>query len=467
MVKKCLKVIKDFYEKDLKEGEVHDYFEGKLKVINLDYKNQYGEFILCEYVFEEYEVKDSDDKWIEKHGVKPNKNNPYEIVGAIHIPGYRNLLGGIGFFVKNKLLNEVIGMSYTQAWNLILNEGTVNAEASASSCGNFYTRLISTIEDLPELDSHYWKINAFDEKGKPYSTFTKEAVKELKKSYQHTIRNRVSNQIKQLPFSNSKINTQDIEKLKNMITESEKIVVLTGAGISTMSGIPDYRSAAEGLWMKNPSVLNDLNQMTFEKDAKQFWNSFYLLLKETFSSIMPFPIHDALLVTIKAISPNEGHKFCSLLKSNYNKDVTIITQNVDGLHQKAGSQNVIEMHGNIHECTCPNCKESYVLTEILKENSIPLCERCTVPLRPNVVFYGDQVMNYNKALNKVGEADLIIIAGTTLQVYPFNQLVNYNKNAKTVLINGGPKVGDEINFDLELYGNISGITRVVMKEEGK
>ena len=179
-----LKVLDDFYLKEFKEGDIVPRFEGKYKILNMNYQNDYGTFILCHLVEEQDDSK-NESRWICEKGVLVNDDNPYEIVGSIHIPNYRNLLAGPGFFVKNHQNNAICGFSYNETWNLLFQYGARNAEASKSRSGQFQTRLIDTIDELPSLDSHYWKIPAYNENGEPFAPFSKRALREVEKAIKY------------------------------------------------------------------------------------------------------------------------------------------------------------------------------------------------------------------------------------------------------------------------------------------
>lgn len=251
---------------------------------------------------------------------------------------------------------------------------------------------------------------------------------------------------------------EEINEVANLIERAQKIVVLTGAGMSTNSGIPDYRSSADSIWRKHPTVLTRLNQASFVQNPSDFWEAFYYLIEVSLAELVPFPTHDAVIATIRALQPNGGHRFFAWLETNLNKEITIVTQNVDGLHQQAGSKTVISMHGNIFECVCPNCSATYSLLNVIKKEHLPRCE-CGYVLRPNVVFFGDEVHHYIQAKEEVQPGDLIMVVGTSLKVYPFNQLV-YEKrdDAPLVLINGSP-VEEKVGFDHRIYGDIEQICR--------
>jgi len=465
MVKHVLKVKEDFYQKDIKEGDVIRIFGGSLKVVDLHYQNENGVFILCEYD-EKHPDPTLNDKWNTKTGVGAEKTNQYEIIGTIHVPDYRNLLAGIGFYVKNHEVNEVLGLSYEQTWNLVFHEGCRNAVATSSHYQNFHTKLIDSVEGLPAFDSCYWNIPAYDSNGTAFASLTKEALKRLEKGIKHVVEQRVRERVADRGRVLTEVALAEVTRISEEIKKSEKIVVLTGAGISTNSGIPDYRSSVESMWQKNPRVLEQLHQQAFEKNPRAFWNAFYQLIEESVGSLMPFCNEEALIATMKAIKHNDGHQFFAWIEEKLQKNVTVVTQNVDGLHTRAGSSSVIEMHGNIQECVCSECRRGFWLTNVLKKNHVPTCG-CGGVLRPDVVFFGDSVHDYECAVEALQEADLLIVAGTSLQVYPFNQLL-YEKNdqAKVILINQTP-VDGEFTFDHAAYGDLSVICKKVKELLGE
>ncbi|MCM3363760.1 SIR2 family NAD-dependent protein deacylase [Niallia sp. Sow4_A1] len=433
MGKKILKVLDDFYQKTMAEGDEIHLMEGKIKILDLNFKNEFGNFILCEYIDQESNEEDPKDK-IVNLGHLAHSNHTFEIVGTIHVPGYRNLLAGIGFYVYHRNSKVTKGYSFQETWDIVYRYGATNAMASSSQSGIFFSKLIDSVEGLPSLDSFYWKKNAYDENGKPYAPLSKKAEIELRRGMRYAARSLINDSIRKT--YSPPTNLKQIEKLATMIRDAKKITVLAGAGLSTNSGIPDYRSPSLGLWKKNPAILQDLNEETFLNDPYAFWGSFYTLLQSSLQHVTPFLNHEALVATIQAIEPNQGHRFFSWLEKDMGKDITIITQNVDGLSQKAGNIHVIEMHGNIFTCSCPSCDKSYELSQLLKEKRIPTCS-CETVLRPNVVFFGDQVHDFEMAQKAVSDADLVLAVGTSLQVSPFNQLPNYLENeAKFVLING-------------------------------
>ncbi|MCM3763824.1 Sir2 family NAD-dependent protein deacetylase [Neobacillus niacini] len=453
MPRKVLWVKEDFYKR---EGDIVSRFEGKYKIIDMKHQNRYGEFILCEYM----EEKQATPGWQRVAGVASSSENSYEILGVIDAPGYRNLLGGIGYYIKDARTQGIKGVSYHEAWNLIFQNGATNAIASKSQSGSVSTRLLDTINELPSLDSQFWKIPAYHPDGTPFAPLSEQAKIELKKGLTYAVRSLARDVVSEIRID-SEIDESSVSQFEQFIEQAKVITVLTGAGISTMSGIPDYRTAAVGMWKKDPSILEDLNEMAFQANPVRFWARMYELLVETLNPIMPFKNHESLLAAIEGIEPNQGHRFFRWLEQ-LDKEVTIVTQNVDGLHQKAGSSDVVEFHGNIRECYCPSCGKSYPLVRVLREGEAPRCE-CGGILRPDVVFFGDPVKSMDRANSAIRKADLIIVAGTSLQVTPFNQLLESKKEgSRLVYLNAD--VSSEERFDLVLKGNISGICRHVENE---
>lgn len=216
---------------------------------------------------------------------------------------------------------------------------------------------------------------------------------------------------------------EKIEKLHRMITTSTNTVVLSGAGISTESGIPDYRSPNTGLWEKMDQSIVSLEG--FLNNPQKYY-TFALELYPTRSKAEPNIAHIMLAKLEK-----EG------LVSG------VITQNVDGLHKKAGSKNVYELHGSLREVICLNCREQESMDAIIegvkKGKNPPVCKKCEGLLKPKAVFFGEGLPEeeWKSALNLLERADFLMVLGTSLQVYPVNQLprVALGQGAKMAIIN--------------------------------
>lgn len=214
--------------------------------------------------------------------------------------------------------------------------------------------------------------------------------------------------------------------LQEMIDDSERIVFFGGAGASTESGIPDFRSV-DGLYnqkYKYPPETIISNGFFWDN-----YGEFYRFYKDK----MLFP--DA--------KPNAAHlKLAELERAG--KLSAVITQNIDGLHQAAGSKNVIELHGTVHRNFCIGCSAEYPLDYILKSDGAPRCEKCGSRIKPDVVLYGENLRaeNINRAVEEIMNADMLIIGGTSLVVYPAAGFVNYFTGKHIAVINKSPTNAD-------------------------
>ena len=217
----------------------------------------------------------------------------------------------------------------------------------------------------------------------------------------------------------------DIEKLQKMIDESNNIVFFGGAGVSTESGIKDFRSK-DGLY-----------SMKF-KYPPEYMLSFDCLYDHT-SDFYEFYRDKLNCLNIK---PNICHKFLVDLEES-GKLKTIVTQNIDGLHTKAGSKNVYEIHGSIYRNYCDKCGKKYSPEEVFNSKDIPKCS-CSGIIRPDVVLYGEMLPehDYMSSIQAINKADMLIVAGTSLTVYPASSLIDYFNGKYLVIINN-----DKTSFD--------------------
>lgn len=208
-----------------------------------------------------------------------------------------------------------------------------------------------------------------------------------------------------------------IIKLKELIDNSKKIVFFGGAGVSTESGIPDFRSK-DGLYNQKYDYPPEeiLSHNFFINNPEEF----YRFYKDKLNSL--------------DCKPNITHKKLVELEKE-GKLTAIVTQNIDGLHQKAGSKKVLELHGTIMDNYCMKCNKYYDASYIFGSNDIPKCS-CGGIIKPNVVLYNEPLPDniWEETIKCVKEADLMIVAGTSLKVYPAAYLVDYF-NGKLVLIN--------------------------------
>lgn len=209
-----------------------------------------------------------------------------------------------------------------------------------------------------------------------------------------------------------------IQILNNLIKNSKKIVFFGGAGVSTESGIPDFRSK-DGIYNQKYDYPPEeiLSHNFFMNNPK----AFYKFYKDKLNSLNS--------------QPNITHYKLAKLE-NKGKVTAIVTQNIDGLHQKAGSKNVLELHGSILNNYCLKCHKYYDANYIFSSKDIPICE-CGGMIKPDVVLYGEPLPEdiWQEAIKKIEEADLLIVGGTSLSVYPAALLISYFKNKNIVLIN--------------------------------
>ena len=203
-----------------------------------------------------------------------------------------------------------------------------------------------------------------------------------------------------------------------MIDNSNNIVFFGGAGVSTESGIKDFRGK-DGLY-----------KTKYQNISPEYMLSFKCLHNEP---ELFFDYYKKYMNSLDA-KPNITHKYLTKLEKS-GKLKAIITQNIDGLHQKAGSKNVLEIHGTTLENYCDKCMKEYPYDYIFKSIGIPKCE-CGGTIRPNVTLYGEMLPNsYVEAINYISKADLLIVAGTSLTVEPAASLIRYFKGKNLVIIN--------------------------------
>lgn len=235
-----------------------------------------------------------------------------------------------------------------------------------------------------------------------------------------------------------------IERLNEFIDGGNNIVFFGGAGVSTESGIPDFRSAGGLYGDKSLGIPPEriLSHSYFISETERFYD-FYR------KNILHL---DA--------EPNRAHiKLAELEKAGKLK--AVITQNIDGLHQKAGSENVIELHGSVYRNYCVNCKKAYGVGHIAGSSRIPVCN-CLGVIKPDVVLYEESLDQdvIQKAVDCVSAADVLIIGGTSLVVYPAAGLVRYYGGAKLVIINMS-ETGDDDRAALVIRGPIGEVLGAV------
>ncbi len=227
------------------------------------------------------------------------------------------------------------------------------------------------------------------------------------------------------------------EQLQKWISESENIVFFGGAGVSTESGIKDFRSV-DGLYHENydypPETI--LSHTFFMQKPEEFYR-FY---------------HDKMICP--GVQPNAAHlKLAELERAGKLK--AVVTQNIDGLHQAAGSRTVYELHGSTHRNYCMKCRQFYDLDFIDRAEGVPHCPVCGGMIKPDVVLYeeGLDQDTLEASVLAINRADVLIVGGTSLVVYPAAGLINYYRGNKLVLINRDPTPYDK-KADLVIHDSI-------------
>jgi NAD-dependent deacetylase len=239
--------------------------------------------------------------------------------------------------------------------------------------------------------------------------------------------------------------TKLIQEAVQLIIGAKFAVALTGAGSSTPSGIPDFRSRGSGLWNQY-SPMEVASLTAFHKNPEQFFNWLRPIANQMMNA-NPNPAHIAL---------------AQIEKKKHLK--TIITQNIDGLHQKAGSKNVLEVHGTMNYLTCIGCYKQVdatgFKTTYLHDGKIPICEICGNILKPNVILFEEQLPSdtWIKARNAAQSCDLMMILGTSLVVSPVSQLPQHAKRngARIIIVNKSRTYMDEF-ADIVIQDDVESI----------
>jgi len=252
------------------------------------------------------------------------------------------------------------------------------------------------------------------------------------------------------------MNFEQIEQLAKIIKKADSTVAVTGAGISTEAGIPDFRGP-DGIYTKmggEAKVMSLISIDAFRRDPAKFYDFHWK--RFDFPPVAPCKAHTVLVDMEKA----------KLIKG-------IVTQNIDGLHQKAGSKNIIPFHGNADQYICTSCSKLYGSDHAkAAAPGIPFCEACGGVLKPNIVLFGESISNFGPAYEMIMDAGCLLVIGTSLNVYPLAGLVaEYSAlHRNMIIINRGPTQLDsaaafkiEVNEDEtlgaimeEIYKAVSG-----------
>jgi len=228
-------------------------------------------------------------------------------------------------------------------------------------------------------------------------------------------------------------------ELQKIIDESDNIVFFGGAGVSTESGIPDFRSV-DGLYSQKYKYTPEtiISHSFFMRNTEEFYD-----------------FYKNKMIFLEA-RPNMAHIRIAELEK-IGKLKAVITQNIDGLHQEAGSKNVLELHGSVHRNYCMKCGKFYDVQTIVNSKNVPKCS-CGGTIKPDVVLYEESLKNdiLEKSVEYIENADVLIVGGTSLVVYPAASLINYYNGKKLVLINKSSTQLDR-RADLVINDNIGSV----------
>lgn len=212
-----------------------------------------------------------------------------------------------------------------------------------------------------------------------------------------------------------------MERLKGMIGNSSRIVFFGGAGVSTESGIPDFRS--------ENGIFDAIKKFGYSPEVL-LSHDFFMRHTDTFYAYYK----SSLLIT--GVKPNAAHLALAKLEA-LGKLTAVVTQNIDGLHQLSGSKNVYELHGSIHNNTCMDCGKKFDMEYVAASADVPKCDACGGIVKPDVVLYGEGLDQevLRGAITHISRADMLIVGGTSLAVYPAAGLIDYFNGTSLVLIN--------------------------------
>lgn len=241
---------------------------------------------------------------------------------------------------------------------------------------------------------------------------------------------------------------EKVQQLQQKINAAHRIVFFGGAGVSTESGIPDFRSQ-DGLYHQQYDVPPEtiLSRTYFDRHPAEFYR---------------FYRNKMICLTAK---PNAAHKKLAELEQA-GRLLAVVTQNIDGLHQMAGSRNVLELHGSVHRNICRSCGAVYDAEWVMMTNGIPHCDKCGGMVKPDVVLYEESLSEdvLTRSISAIASADLLIVGGTSLVVYPAAGLLRYFQGDSLVLINRDATQMDKM-ADLCIRDAISAVMEQIQVPE--
>jgi len=245
--------------------------------------------------------------------------------------------------------------------------------------------------------------------------------------------------------------SEQIKQLVNWVDSAQHIVAFTGAGISTPSGIPDFRSPKSGMWRgTDPTQVASI--YGFRHNPQAFYDWVHPLARQTLNAL-----------------PNPAHTALAMLEA-HNTLGSVITQNIDMLHTRAGSQTVYELHGHMREATCIHCFKVYegppIIRQFIQDGKVPQCKDCGGVIKPNVILFGEQlpIQIFQNAQQAARACDLLLVIGSSLEVAPASEipLLAQRTGAKVIIINQAPTTMDQM-ADLVIHGDAAEILPAVVQ----
>lgn len=243
-----------------------------------------------------------------------------------------------------------------------------------------------------------------------------------------------------------------VQALHALLRHSRRVCVFTGAGVSCPSGIPDFRSAA-GIYNQRDGYTYSPEEMVSHDFFLRRCADFYDFYRDK----MVWP----------TAAPNAFHRWAAGLEKD-GRQVTVVTQNIDGLHQAAGSTRVLELHGSIHRNRCMDCDAFYPLSAVTGCAGVPRCQRCGGVIKPEVVLYGEQLDDATvmAAVRAIAAADLLLVAGTSLAVYPAASFLGYFQGEHLVVLNLSPTPADT-RAELAIAADVAAVAERLQQLDGE
>lgn len=233
-----------------------------------------------------------------------------------------------------------------------------------------------------------------------------------------------------------------IQQARECLRVSENTVFFGGAGVSTASGIPDFRGAA--------GLYNQMSGSHYSPET-MLSHSFFVNHPDEFYTFLRDALH------FPAAQPNKAHKILAAMEQQGNL-AAVITQNIDSLHQKAGSRRVLELHGSLARFFCTNCRAAYTAQDVYAQKDVPYCKNCGGLVRPDVVLYGEplDISVFDASVEAVQGAGCLVVGGSSLVVYPAASLLEYFRGRCLILINRDPTPYDH-RADFVFHGDLGEI----------